>query len=579
MIVRHNGRTLRENWTLKHRIIVIFIASSLISFVSIALVSNYAINSLLENKIQNVIQSNLKQVQLSLENTIANLNHISQQLSYQGSVGKKLDRFLSEHDSFERAQLVTELQSELNIITFTNPSIGLTMYYLPDGEDILFNNYPVKEGFEPNRLPFLAKYFGITYYGPHQSNDRFNNEYVLSAMREIVLPSRDHVFVYIESGFNLTQNLLDNERLGKNSFHLIVDNSGRIAYSEMPDILAIDSVFFENGTTSTMGKISDYYWFKGTSNQGWSIVSVIPNSEYNKEKNLWVTQIVLFSLLILAVSLLFALFLWKMVYKPLTSFQKEIKWMGFSELQPNPIPTKIPEFDRLILQFRQMKEEIGRLFLEVEHKEKRRADLEIEKVLYQINPHFLLNTLDTAHWLAVLNGQTEIDRLIVSLNKLLAYNLRKSGQLATVQEELDALKEYLVLQQIRYDFEFNVKIQADERVLNIAIPRFILQPLVENALYHGLNDDGFIQVDVGYDKGIIIKITDNGAGMSEETIRHLLESDQKDQRGIGLGIGMNYVKRVLAAHYNGRAEIEIQSKLGDGTTVRLLLPKSEGELK
>jgi len=572
-------RRFQERWTLKKRIITIFVASSLLSFASIVVISNYAIDSIFENKIQHVVQSNLQQVKLSFEHTISNLNHISQQLSFQGSIGKKLDQLMSEERSYERAQLTAELKSELNTITFTNPGIGLTMYYLADEGGVLFENYPVKDGYDPDKLPLLDAYYGISYYGPHRSNDRFSNEFVLSALRKVVIPARDDVFIYIESGFNLTQNILDSDRISDNMFHLVVDKGGRVAYSEQPQLFPMNAQFPNKDSAANFGEMQDYFWFKGTSNQGWSIISVIPRADYYMERDRWMMQIVIFSLILLVVSLLLAILLWKMVYKPLTGFHKEIKWMGQSDFVSISKSTNIPEFDHLLQQFREMKAEIRRLFLEVEQKEKRRADLEIEKMLYQINPHFLMNTLDTAHWLAVMNGQTEIDRLIVALNKLLAYNLRNPGQRTTVQEELDALQEYLILQQIRYDFHFDVRIVADERVRGMSIPRFILQPLVENALYHGLSDDGFIQVEVADrpDDCIQIAITDNGAGMSEEIIARLLENDAEQEGRAGMGIGMSYVKRILAAYYGGQAGMDIRSEIGAGTTIRLTLPKWEAD--
>ena len=99
-----------------------------------------------------------------------------------------------------------------------------------------------------------------------------------------------------------------------------------------------------------------------------------------------------------------------------------------------------------------------------------------------------------------------------------------------MEEEIDALRQYLILQQIRYDFEFDVRITADEQVLQIPVPRFILQPLVENSLYHGLSDEGFIQIEVTCNTTLNIMIQDNGAGMSEETIHKLLNNRVAEQQ-------------------------------------------------
>jgi two-component system sensor histidine kinase YesM len=564
--------------TLKKRIFIIFLCSTLIPFICIVLISYYTIYSILTNKIQNGIQSNLKQVELSLESTISNLNHVSQQLAFAGSVGKKLDQMLSLSPSqtYERSQMISTLRDELSLVTFTNPNIGLTLYYFQNDHTYDLENVGVKDYFTPEKLPLLAEYSGISYYGPHISNSRFDNNFVFSALRKVDLPLRDDVYVYIESGFHLTQNILNNDQFGGGNYHIFLDNNGRIAYSELPNSFVKDTIFPNFSSDKTHGKQSEFYWFRQASNQGWSIVSVIPMADYNREMNQWFLQILLFALIFLGISLLMAWLLWKMVYVPLNGFNREIKLMAQNRVQTVNVKTKIPEFDFLLNQFRQMKEQIWELFAEVERKEKRRVDLEVEKLLYQINPHFLMNTLDTVHWLALMNGQTEIDRLVSSLNKLLHYNLGKLGEASTINEEIEALKQYLTLQQIRYDFKFDVQMHVDEEVWSMPVPRFILQPLVENSLYHGLSDDGYIRVDVSLTNAILISIQDNGSGMSGETIHNLLHNPEIENKKVGMGIGLNYVKRMLESQYGDKAELRIQSVIGKGTTIFVTIPIVEG---
>ncbi|MET3544352.1 two-component system sensor histidine kinase YesM [Paenibacillus favisporus] len=561
--------------TLKRRIMIIFLFSSLIPFVSIVLISYFTIYSILTNKIQNGIQSNLKQVELSLENSINNLNHVSQQFAVGGSVGNKLSEMLSAEEPFERAKTLSDLKEELGLITFTNPSIGLAMYYFMNDRHYELENTGVKDSFAPDKLPLLAQYSQISYYGPHVSNSRFDNQYVLSAMRKVDLPNLDGVYIYMETGFKLTQNILNNDAVGGTASHVFVDNDGRIAYSDAPDSFQVGTKFPHFDQAKSSGTEQGYYWFKETSNQGWSIVSLTSKADYNREMNRWFVQIGLFSLLFLGMSLLLGWLLWKMVYRPLRGFHREIEQMADSRIGSPAARTHIPEFDLLVRRFQQMKHQIWELFREVEAKEKRRADLEVEKLLYQINPHFLMNSLDTVRWIAVMNGQEEIDRLVSSLNKLLHYNLGKLGQTSTIQEEIDAVKQYLILQQIRYDFQFDVHIHVDQEVLDVPIPRFILQPLVENALYHGLDDDGYIQVDVRQLDQIEISIRDNGAGIPEDKIEALL-SAEVGNRSAGMGIGMSYVNRIIGMHYGGRAKLELSSRLGEGTTIKLSLPNEGG---
>jgi two-component system sensor histidine kinase YesM len=561
--------------TLKKRIVIIFILGMLIPYACITAVSYFTISSILVNKIQSGIQDNLKQVQLFLENTLKNLNHISQQLTLDGAVGSMLEEFLANPNPFERAILKRDIRNELNLIAFTNPNVGVIMYFFQDGTGSRdLETSPIKENFSPDTLPLLASYYGIVYYGPHLSNDRFSDQYVLSALRKVDMPDRDDVYVYIESGFKLTQSILNSDRVGQLSFHLMLDNDGRIAFSEIPAVFPVNSRFV-SGTAENFGLAHDYYWFKATGNQGWSVVSLIPKAEYNKEKVRWVDQIAMLFMIFMVLSVFLAILLWRMVYKPLNLFSREMSWIDQDDFKFVSIPTRIPEFDFLLDQFQVMKKRIMDLLAEVEQKEKRRAALEIENLLFQINPHFLMNSLNTIHWLAVEKNQDEIDRLVLALNRLLFYNLGKMGRSTTLREEIEALKEYLLLQQSRYDFRFDVVLHAEERVLETTIPRFILQPLVENALFHGLSDSGHIWIEIESAERIDISIHDNGPGMSEEKIRGLLNGEPDTPEKIGMGIGLQYVKRVLEAYYSGLAGLDITSAAGKGTSVRVRLPARE----
>jgi two-component system sensor histidine kinase YesM len=142
-----------------------------------------------------------------LENTIRNLGHISQQLTLDGAIGALVDRYLENPNLFERSRLKLAIRNELNLVAFTNPNVGLIMYYFDDGTGSRdLEDLPVKEGFSPDRLPVLARYFGITYFGPHPSKDRFSDQYVISALRKVSRPDQTPVvYVYLESGFKLTR--------------------------------------------------------------------------------------------------------------------------------------------------------------------------------------------------------------------------------------------------------------------------------------------------------------------------------------------------------------------------------------
>ncbi|MFB9330809.1 sensor histidine kinase [Paenibacillus aurantiacus] len=577
-MIRHTLRSGFKQVTFKNRIITIFIVSSLIPFICLGMVSFYTIDSIITNKVESSIKSELEQDLLAMENTLNNLNHVSQQIAFDGGTNKLIERLQGVTEPYEKLQLRNEIKSELNVIVFSNPNVGLTMYYAPDTRTYDFENFFVRDNrFEPSELPVMARYPEITYFGPHLSINRSINQPVISTMRRVNLPEQN-LYLYIETGFNVLKNILEpaHEQISKRRL-LILDNDDRVAYSQVGDRFPQDRPFPRGSQETVSGTYGSDAWYIVTSNQGWSLVSVLPTDELNREKNQWLLQITGFFLFFLLAAALTAWILWKMVYRPLDRFNKEIKSLLHSNVKASTDAIHIPEFDYLLYQIRNMKTKIWDLYGEIEQKEKRRADLEVEKLLYQINPHFLMNTLDTVHWLATMNGQKEIDKLVLSLNRLLNYNLGKMGEATTIGAEIEALKEYLTLQQIRYDFRFDVDIDVEEEAMSFTIPRFILQPLVENSLYHGVSDDGYIHVNIQLAGELKITIQDNGAGMSQERIDQLLLGEAEASKRMGMGIGMRYVKRVLEANYGEQARFALKSEVGKGTTVSLIIPVNGAE--
>jgi two-component system sensor histidine kinase YesM len=236
------------------------------------------------------------------------------------------------------------------------------------------------------------------------------------------------------------------------------------------------------------------------------------------------------------------------------------------------------EFDLILRHFNSMRSKINELMDDIREKEKRKARLEVDKLLLQINPHFIHNTLDTVRWMARINGNDEIDRFISTLNRLIYYNLGK-GETASIRDEVEALKDYTELQRIRYNFQFDVRIDVEDALLDFHVPRFMLQPLVENALYHGGGDDGIIKVEVGKqeESHIVIRVIDNGEGISDISIRQLLSESAEGKKKAGLGIGVQYVIGMLQYQYGDAAQFRIESGSGKGTAIILSLPITRKE--
>ncbi|UVI31703.1 sensor histidine kinase [Paenibacillus spongiae] len=568
--------TIRYRWihSLRNRLIVILLLSSIIPIVLIGTTSYYYIHSLQENKVRNAIQNNLMKVATALENNLSNLNHVSQQLALSGKVGKNIYDYMTNENLLDRRTAANNVNEEINFIGSTNPNVSLMMYYNAPTNQYIFQNYPARVKTSLKDLPVLATTKGMTYYGPHKTLNSASSGFVLSVSRKVNVYDIGDNFIYIESNSSVIEDALNDDNFMDMNY-LIVNEEGMIAYSENEAKFPIGSDYRHQKTIKL--EESNYYAFQEGSKLGWTVVSLIPVKTFERESRSWFSKIMLFSALSLGISLLFVWIIWRTVYRPLTRISKAILSIDDHQfIQPKR--TRLIEFDLLIDQFKYLKHRIIHLMEEIKQKEKNKARLEVEKLLLQINPHFIHNTLDTIRWIARINGQETIDKLVSTLNRLLYYNMGK-GETATIKDEVTALNDYVELQGIRYNFQFNVEVNADESVMGIHIPRFILQPLVENALYHGGSDNGLISVQIGWQSAdlLSIQVTDTGVGITDESIRALLDQSGGERKKAGMGIGVQYVLRMIQFQYGEEAQLLIESNKGSGTTITLLLPMNEKE--
>jgi sensor histidine kinase YesM len=212
---------------------------------------------------------------------------------------------------------------------------------------------------------------------------------------------------------------------------------------------------------------------------------------------------------------------------------------------------------------------------------------EYQALQAQINPHFLFNTLNAASQLAMMEDSPETEKFLNRLALLMRHNIRKLDQPVPLAEELQNLENYLYIMTIRFGDRIRFEVTREAGVTGLTIPPMTLQPLVENALLHGLKDKesgGVVGVRVLPPEGdrIAIEVSDNGVGMNPEVVQGILDDiegqeaplheDNSGQSGIGLG---NVVHR-LQLYYGIRDVVRIDSTPGQGTTIVLRLPISEG---
>ena len=561
--------------TLKRRIVVSLTAGFLFSGILTVAVSYDAMYKMQQNKIKTAMSFDLDQISNELSKNYADLLQMTQQMTPEGSVGYFVDAYNAATQPYERSVLSRGVSSSIGLIAFSNPSVELVMYYLPAEMTVIFPNLPLRDNFTLRSLPYLSGTTEISYQTPHRSECRFSADQVVSETRNITFSNGEQWVIYVEARTNVDSEIRTLSANGNMSYVLmLLDADGTVKYSTDPQTFGNGSIVSLNGDS---GATSGYIWEKRKSRYGYTTVLLVPAASYYHELYTWKNQIVVISGLALLVMSLIAFMLLRLIYRPLKVFEIEMDAVGKGHMDALQYRTGVEEFDRLFDQFNEMKQQIQQLILDVARKEKRRHELEIEKLAFQINPHFLMNALNSVHWLAVMHNQREIDKVVSSLNHLLSYNLGKSAQQATLRTEIGALLAYIDVQKMRYDFEARLCI-TDGAYLDSPVARFILQPIAENAICHGMDENGTLEVTifpVREERTIRVVIQDDGKGMDSETLSVVQSCASFDSEHRGRGIGLLYVRSMLESFYGSRATMSIESQLNGGTTVTLSLPSGE----
>jgi two-component system sensor histidine kinase YesM len=234
--------------------------------------------------------------------------------------------------------------------------------------------------------------------------------------------------------------------------------------------------------------------------------------------------------------------------------------------------------------FNTMLEEVQKLLDMVYHEQQSKREAELKILHEQIKPHFLYNTLDTIQWMAQEHGAQDIVQVVAALTSLFRIGLSRGKEMIRLAEELEHVRSYLIIQKARYEDKFDFSLDSDEDVLSSMVLKLTLQPLVENAIYHGIKErrgHGSIRVEARRRDGMLLmRVSDDGVGMNPaklEEVRSLLKATHPHDQGLP-GYGIHNVHERIRLSFGARYGLRFESSPQAGTTVEILHPllSSEG---
>lgn len=575
-------REKRGKQTLRKKMMVVMLISAMSSILAVVIVSYMTIRMIRNDSIQESMQIYLEQITREMDSAYYDMISIVNQMSPSGLIGNVAESYLSAEDNYDKYIRQKSLREELVKLGYVNTKLlGVTYYDLEEQSELIRNINVRNLDQVYQTIPNVTENIGNTIQAMHSSCLGIRERPVISVKRRVSFSNRQKLDIYVE----IEPDMSVSERLNKENWtytYMELDENGIVQYSNNPVIIRGQQLLSklpekeEYAVTSLEGyKVMVY-----RSEIGYANAIALQENTYQKEMNMWRLKLLVIIFVSFCVFSGSVIYLYRLICKPLNQFQEQLLQIGGGSLQMVKQEYDIKEFDDLMHEVEKMKDQIRNLIDNVVEKEKNIQRIEYEKLLFQINPHFLLNTLNSIQWMARMSHQDNITEFVQRLKKLLSYNLGKEGMQTTLRTEIDIVKEYIALQQMRYDFVIEMNVEEGSYLEQPTV-RMLLQPLVENAIQYGLGKDEKITIRIFEDnkRGLAaITIADSGNGLTREEIDQInapFDYDLQKMQNGNRGIGLRYVKAMLDSFYEGQTNLFVNCKKGYGTKITILIPVQE----
>ena len=533
----------------------------------------------------------LAQVNLNLDAYLRRMMRLSDTAYY--SVIKDAD--LAEEDLSEALDLLYEnnrdalvsiaLFSEEGDLIASTPLVGLKNSVNPE-----------KESWFTTAMDRIEN---LHFSTPHVQNlfedPDYQYRWVVSLSRQVEMTRAGAIesgVLLVDMSFGGIEQICKDVDLSSTGYLYLIDGDGEIIYHPRQQLIYAGLLEENNLAAAGYTDGSHQETFGGTRREvtvktvgytGWKLVGVVPS------ENLWDNygQLVLFFLFVVLFSVFLLVFvnlrLSEWITAPVKKLDRAVKELEHGSTEVDFDVGGPGEVEHLSHSIRSMVSTMRHLMDDIIEQEEQKRRSELEVLQSQINPHFLYNTLDSVIWMTE-NGRTD-DAVVMltSLARFFRISLSRGSSIIPIRDELEHARHYLTIQKMRYKNKFSATITAEDGVESLCTIKLIVQPILENAIYHGMayaDGDGEITVRAFRDGGdVLIEVSDNGPGMPEEVVESLLDPNGPAAAAgaKGSGIGFRNVHRRIRLTFGADYGLTIFSEPDDGTTVRIRLPALDEE--
>ena len=400
----------------------------------------------------------------------------------------------------------------------------------------------------------------------------------------------DDGVVFIDLNYSAISELCDQNSIGDKGYVFILDQNGNIVYHPSQQQLYnelqtenIDIVMNADTDTVVTGEGDDekIYTLARSEITGWTIVGCMNMAELLKSSKEANNIYVMTAIVLVVIAMLISSFIARSITLPIQKLRDSMERVqegDFKAADDLVIPSQ-NEIGSLTTSFNVMTHKIEDLMAQNVHEQELKRKSELKALQSQINPHFLYNTLDSIIWMAEGKKYEDVVLMTASLARLLRQSISNEDETVLIGQEIQYVKSYLTIQKMRYKDKLEFEINVDPSINSVHIVKLVLQPIVENAIYHGLKykeSKGMLTVN-GYqkDENAVIEIADDGVGMDEETLNRIFEKHKVNYRSNGVGV--YNVQRRLSMYYGKEYGLSYKSEKGKGTTVTVVIPIEQEE--
>lgn len=575
----------KKPWTIRMTISVSFtvIAILCMGLLGVTLYSQFARR--MKDTATESSEQLLNQTAINLENYLRKMRGISDAMYYSVIKGKDLAADTMD----EEMNLLYEANKDdlISVACYTNQ--GELVSAVPVDTEKKDRNVAGQEWFGAAMSQMENLHFSTPHVQNLFDNTNYRYYWVVSLSRAVELTSDKTSslgVLLVDMNYSGIERLLNKANMDSVSEYVyLVDGNGEIIFHPKQKQI-YNGLYQENNLEAvSYGDGSHEESFEGTkrlitiktvSYTGWKIVSVYPMTAFN----MGISNIRYLVVMLVALAMLMVLIINQLVSariaKPLQRLNQTVADWEAGNLKPEIYVGGSLEVEHLGKTLRSTVQQLTQLMddIVVEQEEKRKSEL--DALQSQINPHFLYNTLDSIVWMIEGERYEDAVFMITQLASLFRISLSKGKTIISIEDELRHARNYMNIQKVRYKNKFSVEFQVDPEILQCCIVKLVLQPLLENAIYYGVesmdDEDGEILVK-GYRQGtdICLEVCDNGLGMPEETVSQLLTENNRVRKK-GSGVGLINVHKRIQLRFGMEYGLVIESQPDEGTIVRICLP-------